>query len=117
MEETAIMAAEEEGGGVAPRRGEGGTELVGVRDDGGGEEGGLSRPPQGERGAERTAERAGPDGTVADVDPWSSFFEMFWGPAEGESTDRDEGGRQPVKGARKTGAERGRQGCLLSVQP
>src|SRR3954452_15678777 len=88
------MAAEKEGGDLSRRKGSAGR-------------GGSARTG-------RTAEKAGPDGTVADVDPWSSFFEMFWG-SEGESTDRDEGGRQPVKGTRKTSASAsGRGACCRS---
>jgi hypothetical protein len=82
------MAAEKEGGGPTRRKGSAGR-------------GGSAR-------VGRTVEEAGPDSTVVDVDPLSSFFERFWGPAEGESADRDDGGRQPVKGTRKTGAKRGR---------
>jgi hypothetical protein len=50
-------------------------------------------------------------GSVAmvDVDPWGSFFEKFWEQAaEGEGTDRHDGGREPAKGPRKTGPKAGR---------
>jgi hypothetical protein len=58
----------------------------------------------------RTVERAGHDATVVDVDPWGSFFERFWGPAEGESADRPpDKRRQPTKkGTRQTGTKPGR---------
>ena len=87
-QEAVIMAAEKEDGGPTRRKGSA-------------ERGGSAR-------IGRTVEKAGPDGIVVDVDPWSSFFERFWGPAEGESADRDDDGRQPVKDTRKTGAKRAR---------
>ena len=64
----------------------------------------------GPGGGGRTVEKAGPDvTTVAGVDPWSSFFEAFWGPAEGEGVDPPDGGREPAKkGTRKTGPKPGR---------
>jgi hypothetical protein len=46
---------------------------------------------------------------VAGVDPWGSFFEEFWGPAEGEDVDPPDGGREPAKkGTRKAGTKPGR---------
>jgi hypothetical protein len=63
--------------------------------------------------AGRTVEKAGQGGGVAmvDVDPWSSFFEMFLGqPAEGENADRDEGKREPAKAVRAPNKKLGRQG-------
>ena len=62
----------------------------------------------GRGGSARTVEEAGPNDTVVDVDPWGSFFEKFWGPAEGQSADRDDDGPQPVKGTQKTSMKRGR---------
>jgi hypothetical protein len=88
-EEVVIMAAEKEGGRPIRRKGSAGR-------------GGSAR-------VGRTVEEAGLDNTVVDVDPWGSFFERFWGPAEGESADRPpDRGQQQVKGTRKTGAKRGR---------
>ena len=54
------------------------------------------------------AKAAGHDVAVAGVDPWGSFFEEFWGPAEGEGADAPDGGRQPAKGTRKAGTKPGR---------
>jgi hypothetical protein len=50
-------------------------------------------------------------GSVAmvDVDPWGSFFEMFWGPAEGGSAGRHDGGREPAKGRRTAATKPGRR--------
>jgi hypothetical protein len=64
----------------------------------------------GRGGGGRTVVKAGHDATaVADVDPWGSFFEKFWEQAaEGEGTDRHDGGREPAKGPRKTGPKAGR---------
>jgi hypothetical protein len=62
----------------------------------------------GRSGGGRTVEKAGHDVIVADVDPWGSFFEKFWGPAEGEGADRHDGGREPAKGPRKSGPKPGR---------
>ena len=61
-------------------------------------------------GGRTVAKAAGPDVAVAGVDPWGSFFEEFWGPAEGEGADPpDGGGRQPAKrGTRKAGPKPGR---------
>ena len=85
-QEAAIMAAEKEGGGPIRRKGSAGR-------------GGSGR-------IERTVEKAGPAGTVVDVDLWGSFFERFWGPAEGESADQAPNGRrQSAKGTRKAGAK------------
>jgi hypothetical protein len=56
----------------------------------------------------RKVEKAGHDVAVAGADPWGSFFENFWGPAEGEGADPPDGGRQPAKGTRKTGMKPGR---------
>jgi hypothetical protein len=66
----------------------------------------------GGSGRRRVAKKANPSGDVAmvDVDPWGSFFEMFWGSAEGESTDRHDGGQEPAKGARAAGTKPGRRG-------
>lgn len=58
-------------------------------------------------GSGRTVEEADHDVAVAGVDPWVSFFENFWGPAEGEGADPPDGGRQPAKGTRKAGTSRG----------
>ena len=51
-------------------------------------------------------------GSVAmvDVDPWGSFFEMFWGSAEDGSADGHDGGQEPAKGARTAGTKPGRRG-------
>jgi hypothetical protein len=64
----------------------------------------------GRGGGGRTVAKAGHDATaVVDVDPWGSFFEKFWEQAaEGEGTDRHDGGREPAKGPRKTGPKAGR---------
>jgi hypothetical protein len=64
----------------------------------------------GRGGGGRTVAKAGHDATaVADVDPWGSFFEKFWEQAaEGEGTDRHDGGREPAKSPRKTGPKAGR---------
>ncbi len=59
-------------------------------------------------GGGRTVEKAGHEVAVAGVDPWGSFFEKFWGPAEGEGPDPPDGGRQPAKGTRKAGPKPGR---------
>jgi hypothetical protein len=56
----------------------------------------------------RTVEKAGHEVAVADVDPWGSFFEKFWGPTEGEGADPPDGGREPAKGTRKAGTKPGR---------
>lgn len=61
----------------------------------------------GRGGGGRTVEKAGPGVAVAGVDPWGSFFENFWGQAEGEGADPPDGGRQPAKGTRKAGTSRG----------
>jgi hypothetical protein len=53
------------------------------------------------------AKAAGHDVAVAGVDPWGSFFEEFWGPAEGEDADPPAVGRQPAKGTRKAGTKPG----------
>jgi hypothetical protein len=64
--------------------------------------------------AGRTVEKkAGQSGgvTMVDVDPWSSFFEMFLGqPADGENADRHEGKREPAKAVRAPNKKLGRQG-------
>ena len=61
------------------------------------------------RGGGRTvAKAAGHDVAVAGVDPWGSFFEEFWGPAEGEGADLPGSGREPAKGTRKAGTKPGR---------
>jgi hypothetical protein len=63
--------------------------------------------------AGRTVEKAGQGGGVAmvDVDPWSSFFEMFLGQAaDGENADRDEGKREPAKAVRAPNKKLGRKG-------
>jgi hypothetical protein len=77
-------------------------------------EAGLSRRKgsAGRDGSGRTVERASHDVAVADVDPWGSFFEKFWGPAEGEGADQPDDGREPAKSARKTGARPGKVGAL-----
>jgi hypothetical protein len=63
----------------------------------------------GRGGGGRTAGKAaGHDAAMAGVDPWGSFFEAFWGPAEGEGADPLEGGREPAKGARKSGTRPGK---------
>jgi hypothetical protein len=63
----------------------------------------------GPGGSGRTVEKAGHDVAVAGVDPWGSFFEEFWGQAEGEGADPPDGGREPAKkGTRKTGPKPGR---------
>jgi hypothetical protein len=62
----------------------------------------------GPGGGGPTVEKAGHEVAVAGVDPWGSFFEEFWGPAEGEGADPPEGGRQPAKGTRKAGPKPGR---------
>ena len=54
------------------------------------------------------AKAAGHDVAVAGVDPWGSFFENFWGQAEGEGVDPPEGGREPAKSTRKAGPKPGR---------
>jgi hypothetical protein len=54
------------------------------------------------------AKAAGHDVAAAGVDPWGSFFDKFWGPAEGEGADPPDGGRQPAKGTRKAGMKPGR---------
>jgi hypothetical protein len=62
----------------------------------------------GRDGGERlgpTVAKADQDGTVVNVDPWGSFFETFWGQAEGERADRRDGEPRPVKGPRKTGTK------------
>jgi hypothetical protein len=59
-------------------------------------------------GGGTVAKTAGPDAAVAGVDPWGSFFEKFWGPAEGEGVDPPEGGREPAKDTRKAGTKPGR---------
>jgi hypothetical protein len=49
--------------------------------------------------------------TMVDVDPWSSFFEMFLGQvADGENADRDEGKREPAKAVRAPNKKLGRKG-------
>ena len=55
----------------------------------------------------KVAKAAGHDVAVAGVDPWGSFFEEFWGPAEGEDADPPAVGRQPAKGTRKAGTKPG----------
>jgi hypothetical protein len=63
----------------------------------------------GPSGSGRTVEKTGHDVTVAGVDPWGSFFEEFWGQAEGDGADPPDGGREPAKkGTRKTGPKPGR---------
>jgi hypothetical protein len=62
----------------------------------------------GPDGGGHTVAKAGPDVAVAGVDPWGSFFEEFWGQAEGEGADPPDGGRQPAKGTRKAGTKPGR---------
>jgi hypothetical protein len=59
----------------------------------------------------RVEKKALQSGGVAlvDVDPWGFFFEMFRGPAEGESNDRHNGGREPAKGTQTAGAKPGRR--------
>jgi hypothetical protein len=54
----------------------------------------------------------GEGATLVKVDPWGAFFEDFWEQAaEGGSADRLDGGREPAKGARRTGTKPGgRQG-------
>jgi hypothetical protein len=64
-------------------------------------------------GARRKVEKKVAQGegvTMVDVDPWGSFFEMFWGSAEGASTDRHEGGREPAKSRRTPSTKPGRRG-------
>ena len=54
----------------------------------------------------RTVAKAGHDVAAAGVDLWGSFFEKFWGPAEGEGADPPDGGWQPAKkGTRKAGTK------------
>jgi hypothetical protein len=60
------------------------------------------------RTAEETVGRAR-NVTMVDIDPWSSFFEMFWGQAEGESAERHDGGQEPAKGTRTVGTKPGRR--------
>jgi hypothetical protein len=74
------------------------------------EAGSARRKGSAERGSGRTVEKAaGPDVAVAGVDPWGSFCEEFWGPAEGEDVDPPDGGREPAKkGTRKAGTKPGR---------
>jgi hypothetical protein len=62
-------------------------------------------------GRHRAEKKAGQGGSVAmvDVDPWGSFFEMFWGPAEGGSAGRHDGGREPAKGRRTAATKPGRR--------
>ena len=64
----------------------------------------------GRGGGGRTAGKAaGHDAAMAGVDPWGSFFEEFWGPAEGEDVDPPDGGGEPAKkGTRKAGTKPGR---------
>jgi hypothetical protein len=59
-------------------------------------------------GGGRTVEKAGPGVAAAGIDPWGSFFEEFWGPAEGEGIDPPDGGREPAKRTRKAGPKPGR---------
>ena len=61
----------------------------------------------GPGGGRTVAKAAGHDVAVAGVDPWGSFFEEFWGPAEGEDADPPAVGRQPAKGTRKAGTKPG----------
>ena len=80
MEKAAIMAPEKEGGHTRRKTSAG-------RDD-------------GKRAGRTVEEVAGParDIPMVDIDPWGSFFEKFWEPAEGGSADRPDGGRKPAKG-------------------
>ena len=59
------------------------------------------------RTVEKTAGQAR-DVTMVDIDPWGSFFEKFWGPAEGEGIDLPDGGRELAKGKRKVSTKPGR---------
>ena len=89
-QEAAIMAAEKEGGGPTHRKGSAGR-------------GGSGR-------IKRTVEKAGPAGTVVDVDLWGSFFERFWGPAEGgvQSRRLTGGDSQPRARGRRAQSPAGR---------
>jgi hypothetical protein len=63
--------------------------------------------------AGRTVEeavRSARDIPLVDIDPWGSFFERFWEPAEAESADRQDGGRKPAKAVRTSGTKPGRPG-------
>jgi hypothetical protein len=78
MEKAAIMAPEKEGGRTRRKAG-------------------AERSENPRRRVEKKAAQSGGVALV-DVDPWGSFFEMFWGPAEGESADQH--GQEPAKGTR-----------------
>jgi len=56
----------------------------------------------------RRVEEAGRDAPVVEDDPWGSFFETFWGRAEGASAERRDREPPAAKGARKPGAKPGR---------
>jgi hypothetical protein len=73
------------------------------------EAGSARRKGSAGRGGGRTvAKTAGHDVAAASVDPWGSFFEKFWGPAEGEGIDLPDGGRELAKGKRKVSTKPGR---------
>ena len=66
----------------------------------------------GERAGRTVEEAAGParDMPLVDIDPWGSFLERFWEPAEGVGTDRQQdGGRKPAKAVRTPSAKPGRK--------
>jgi hypothetical protein len=60
-------------------------------------------------GRRKDEKKAGQDGGVplVDVDPWGSFFEMFWEPAGGEGADQHDAAQEQAKGTRTAGMRRG----------